>query len=336
MNRLMKALNLRYPIIQGPFGGASTVELVSAVCNRGGLGSYGGHYETPSELANIIARIRACTQRAFNINLWVSHTDVTEHSSMSIAIPLGFESQVEVAIDCRVPVLSFTFGIPDQAVLEACRKRGIFTIGVATTADEARQIEACGINAVVASGTGAGGHRPAFMAPPEQNQIGTMSLVSEVCEAVTVPVIAAGGIVNGRGIHAALALGAECAQLGTVFLACEESGLPTYKRDYLFANKHKTMLTRLYTGRLCRYIENHYIREHQSAPTLPYPLQAEKMTAIRRAAEAQQDMSTASISCGEGINLIRHRRVGTLLNSIVGEFNESVGSIMTNHDHGCE
>ncbi|HLZ85986.1 MAG TPA: nitronate monooxygenase, partial [Puia sp.] len=269
--KIAKLLGVEYPIFQGPFGGnLSTVTLAAMVSNLGGIGGYGAYTNTPDEIVKVNTELRKTTNKPYNINLWVSDNDVpagsvTEEELQRVkrlfqpyfeelGIPLPgkplpfssrFENQVEVILDVRPPVFSFMFGTPSAAILEQCRRAGIVTVGAATTLDEAVVLESAGVDAIIASGFEAGGHRPSFLAPAEQSLTGTFVLLQQIKEKVQTPVIAAGGIATGRGIAAALALGADAVQVGTAFLACEESNAPAIHREMLFgAESRYTVLTR--------------------------------------------------------------------------------------------
>src|SRR6267154_1172362 len=245
-NRLTAKLGIEYPIIQGPLGGLSSQRLTAAVSNFGGLGSFGAHSLPPDGIKEAISEIRSLTSKPFAMNLWVSMEDEGARTSGENAFnrslapltthlavlgaprptfkpypPKRFEDQARVLLDAKVPAFSFIYGIPAREILQECRAKGIVTIGVATTPDEAIALEEAGVDAIVASGFEAGGHRGSFLRPPEDSLTGTLSLVPQVVDIVDVPVIAAGGIGDARGIIAALALGAEAVHMGTVFLACE-------------------------------------------------------------------------------------------------------------------
>ena len=203
--------------------------------------------------------------------------------------PLRFEDQARVLLDAKVPVFSFIFGIPPREILEECRAKGIVTIGTATTPDEAAALEEAGVDAIAASGFEAGGHRGSFLRPAEDSLTGTLSLVPQVVDAVDVPVIAAGGIGDARGVIAALALGAEGVQMGTAFLACEESGASRLHREALRGrDAGHTGLTRGFTGRLARGIHNRLMEElnREGTEILPYPLQRALVRHLSMAAEA--------------------------------------------------
>ncbi|HEY9015264.1 MAG TPA: nitronate monooxygenase, partial [Gemmatimonadales bacterium] len=205
-------------------------------------------------------------------------------------------------------------------VLEQCRSRGIVTIGVATTADEAVANENAGVDIVVATGGEAGGHRPSFLRPAEQSVTGTFSLVPQVVDAVRMPVIAAGGIADGRGVAAALALGAEGVQLGTAFLACEESNaLPAHKEALFGPRAKDTILTRAFTGRLARALRNRLAEavEQSTAPILPYPLQSQLVIALREEALRRGRTDLVTMWSGQSASILRHRRAAELFQDLV-------------------
>jgi len=341
-------LGLKYPIVQGPFGGLSTVELVSTVSNFGALGSYGAHYDSPDKIAEIISAISERTSNPFAINLWVSDRDTINssiseeafNSECSQLLPIfelmdiepprfedsahiHFEDQVEAALSQRPPILSFIYGVPDTAILEECRRNNIVTIGTATTVDEAVALEEAGLDAIVATGFEAGGHRPAFLDKPEAIMIGTFSLIQQVSRAVSVPVIAAGGIVDGNGVNAALLLGAQGAQIGTAFLACNESGASEYQKEVIRHHKNiKTVLSRSYTGRLCRYVENGFLKMLPGRALDSYPLRYWVTRSLRAHANSNDVTSVASVSCGQSVDMVKHDNVHSLLKSIVDEMSE--------------
>src|SRR5882724_919283 len=272
-NRLTAKLGIDYPIIQGPLGGLSSHKLTAAVSNFGGLGSFGAHGLAPEAIRDVIAQVRLLTSKPFAMNLWVSMEDVGARTSDENAFnrslaplavhlaalrvprpeyqpysPTRFENQARVLLDERVPVFSFIYGIPPQEIMEECRAKHIVTIGTATTPDEAGVLQDAGVDAIVASGFEAGGHRGSFLRSAEDSLTGTFSLVPQIANIADVPVIAAGGIGDARGVVAAMALGADAVQLGTAFLACEESGTSRLYRDALLG-KHAgyTALTKGFT-----------------------------------------------------------------------------------------
>src|SRR4029077_8324169 len=313
-NRLTAKLGIDYPVIQGPLGGLSSQKLTAAVSNFGGLGSFGAHSLTPEGITDVIGEIRSLTSKPFAMNLWVSMEDEGARTSNENAFnrslaplavhlatlgvrrptykpysPIRFEDQARVLLDANVPVFSFIVGIPPREILEECRTKGIVTIGAATTPDEAAALQEAGVDAIVASGFEAGGHRGSFLRSAEDSLTGTFSLVPQIVDIVDVPVIAAGGIGDARGVVAALALGAVGVQLGTAFLACEESGAsPVHREALLGKHAGHTALTRGFTGRLARGIHNRLMEElnQKGTPILPYPLQRALVRNLSIAAEA--------------------------------------------------
>src|SRR6266851_8189786 len=182
-------------------------------------------------------------------------------------------------LDVKVPAFSFIYGIPPKEMLDECRAQGILTIGATTTPDKAIVLEQAGVDVVAASGFEAGGHCGSFLLPAQESVTGTFSLVPQVADAVSIPVVAAGGIADARGIVAAFALGAEGVQIGTAFLACEESGASVHHRNALLGGQAKqTALTRGFTGRLARGIKNRLLDElnHKGIEILPYPFRIQE------------------------------------------------------------
>ena len=330
-NRLTARLGIDYPVIQGPLGGLSSQKLTAAVSNFGGLGSFGAHSLTPEAIKEVIGQIRSLTSKPFAMNLWVSMEDEGARTSDENAFnrslaplttnlaalgaprptfkpysPARFQDQARVLLDAKVPVFSFIFGIPPREVLEECRAKSIVTIGTATTPEEAAALEETGVDAIVASGFEAGGHRGSFLRAAEDSLTGTLSLVPQIVDNVDVPVIAAGGIGDVRGVVAALALGAEGVQMGTVFLACEESGASLLHRQALRGKKAgHTALTKGFTGRLARGIHNRLLEElnQEGTAILPYPLQRKLVRNLAIPAEAAGRSDLLPLWAGQSANL---------------------------------
>jgi nitronate monooxygenase len=352
VNGFTSRIGIEYPIIQGPFGGRfSTPQLASAVSNAGGLGSFGAQPYLPEEMSGIVASIRTGTAKPFNMNLWVSNIDDgardlsrPEYDRAVEALRPYFDEvgvsppdlpfkpgpayadQIAALIEAGPPVISFIFGVPSRQTLLECRRRGIVTIGTVTTADEARAVEAAGVDLVVASGCEAGGHRGSFLLSAEQSLTGTMSLVPQVVDAVKVPVIAAGGIADGRGIRAAMALGASGVQIGTAFLACEESNASPLHRRLLFGPEGRsTALTKSLSGRLARGIRNRFIEQTAASALapLPYPAQGWLMRPVFEAAIAAGRWDLSGFWAGQGAGLLKHTAAAALMAALVGELEGS-------------
>jgi nitronate monooxygenase len=354
-NRLTEKLGIDYPIIQGPLGGLSSQRLTAAVSNFGGLGSLGALSLSPEEIKNVISQIRSLTSKPFAVNLWVSMEDDGAPRSDEAAFnrslaplasyfaelqvprpqfkpysPIRFEDQARILLDEKVPVFSFIFGIPPKEILDECRAQGIVTIGTATTPDEAAALQDANVDAIVASGFEAGGHRGSFLRPAEDSLTGTFSLVPQIVDIVEVPVIAAGGIADARGLIAALALGAEAVQMGTAFLPCEESGVSRIHREALLTRKAgHTGLTKGFTGRLARGIKNRLMSElnQKGAEVLPYPLQRMLVKNLSIAAEAAGRADLLPLWAGQSANLSTCTDVSVFLNSLVEEVSEIAGPV---------
>jgi nitronate monooxygenase len=350
--RVSDKLGIEYPIIQGPLGGFSSQRLTAAVSNFGGLGSFGALGLAPSAIQEVIAEIRSLTNKPFAMNLWVSMEDegaatsdaeaferALSHLAPHLAAvgaskpqfspyePLRFEDQVRVLLDAKVPAFSFIFGIPPKEILEECHRQCILTIGSATTPDEAIALDQAGVDVVVASGFEAGGHRGSFLRSSEDSLTGTFSLVPQVVDAVKIPVVAAGGIADARGIVAAFALGAEGVQMGTVFLACEESGATPLHREAILSGKaSRTSLTRGFTGRLARGIHNQLLEEMNRPGTavLPYPLQRALMRSLAVPAQHAGHGELLALWAGQSAGLAQCPDVATLLQSLVNGVSEKL------------
>jgi nitronate monooxygenase len=349
-NRLTAKLGINYPVIQGPLGGLSSQKLTAAVSNFGGLGSFGAHGLAPEAIKDVIGEIRSLTSKPFAMNLWVSMEDegarTSDESAFDRALaplaahlaalgaprptykpysPLRFEDQARVLLDANVPVFSFIFGIPPREILEECRAKHIVTIGTATTPEEAGALQDAGVDAIVASGFEAGGHRGSFLRSAEDSLTGTFSLIPQIADMVNVPVIAAGGIADARGVIAALTLGAEAVQMGTVFLACEESGASRLHRQALREKKAgHTALTKGFTGRLARGIQNRLMEELNQPGTkiLPYPLQRGLVRHVAIPAEAAGRSDLLQLWAGQSANLSTCTNVSAFLTSLVEEVSE--------------
>ena len=341
-----RRLKLEFPIVQGPFGGGlSSVDLVVAVSENGGLGSFGVHHLEGAGIRDVAAGIRARTGRPFALNLWIplrdsddpQLTDAQWNTALQLLQPYfdqlrlplparparfapRFEEQVETVLELRPAVFSFVFGVPSASVLDRCRSAGIVTLGAATTPAEAKLLADAGVDMIVATGFEAGGHRVSFLEEPENCLTGTASLVPQVVDAVRTPVIAAGGIVDGRGIASVLALGAAAAQIGTAFLACEESSAAPLHRQALFSDAaRRTSLTRAFSGRLARSIHNEFVeafRElEKSLP--PYPVQNWLTAQFRKAALEAGRTDMVSLWSGQSAPLLKHRRAAELMRALV-------------------
>jgi len=345
--RVSARLGIKYPVIQGPLGGVASQRLTAAVSNYGGLGSFGAVGLAPGAIKDVIGELRSLTDRPFAMNLWVSTEDpgagasdaAAFHRSLAPLAPLirslggtpppygahswpSFEEQARVIIDEKVPVFSFIFGVPPKEILDECRAKGIVTMGTATTADEAVELEKANVDVIVASGFEAGGHRGSFLRASEDSLTGTFALVPQVADRVSAPLVAAGGIADARGVVAALVLGAQGVQIGTAFLACEESGAnPHHRAALLGGGAGTTALTRGLTGRLARGVKNQLLDTVNAAGVeiLPYPLQRHLVRNVSTLAEKAGRPDLMTMWAGQGANLARHKRAADLLDTLVSE-----------------
>lgn len=356
-NRLTAKLGIEYPIIQGPFGGLASQRLTAAVSNFGGLGSIGALNLAPEAIKDVAAEMRTLTAKPFAMNLWVSMEDegarrsdesafrrslaaISAHfADLGAALPgykpyspaLRFEEQARALLDAKVPVFSFIFGIPPREILQECRAKGIVTIGTATTPEEAAALRDAGVDAIAASGFEAAGHRGSFLRSAEDSLTGTMSLVPQIADAVDVPVIAAGGIADARGVIAAMALGAEAVQMGTVLLSCEGSGASRLHREVLLAREAgHTGLTTGFTGRLARGVQNRLMEDlnREETEILPYPLQRGLVRNLTAAAEAAGRADLMPMWAGQSANLGACTDVAAFLKSLVEEVGKVAGPVM--------
>jgi nitronate monooxygenase len=335
-------------------GGPGTPELAAAVSNAGGLGSLGAAYLRPEEILHSIRRTQALTSRPFAVNLFAggyaadAKADPAPmlellsgiHESLGLppaVIPVlppdPFREQLEAVLEARPAVFSFTFGIPGRDVFSLLRSRGIAIVGTATTAGEARLLVEAGVDAVVAQGAEAGAHRGTFAVPFEAAMVPTLHLVQEIADFA--PVIASGGIMDGRDLATMLAHGAIAAQLGTAFLTCPESGAsPAYKRALLCAVSDRaaggaTVITRAFSGRPARGLANTFtglLAGNESA-ILPYPLQNALTRPMRAAAAAQGNAAFLSLWAGQGVARSRQMPAGELAAKLVKECEAICGPV---------
>ena len=342
-------LGLRHPIVQAPMaGGADTPALVAAVSEAGGLGSIGAAYLTPEQIAAACAAVRAKTTRPFGINLFAPQPPLPARVDASAALSrvapffaeLGlaaptapmppvssFDAQLAAAIAGGPSLVSFTLGLLPASALEAIKAKGIVLAGTATTVDEAIELERAGVDVIVAQGSEAGGHRGTFdNAKADASLIGTLALVPQIVDAVRVPVVASGGIMDGRGIAAVLALGAGAAQLGTAFLTCDEAGVPdAYKQAILDAHEDQTRVTSAFSGRAARGIVNRFMQEVDAAgDVLPFPLQNSLTRPLRTAAAGKGRAEFLSLWAGQGVRMARRQSAAELVALLVKETDAAI------------
>lgn len=348
-NEVTKLLHIEYPIIQAPMaGGITTSKLVAAVSNAGGLGTIGAGYMTPSQIREQIKEIKQLTPKFFGINLFVPNEftvlenelnsakqklqpvyeqlNLLQNDNVDIPTPQKmnetFLEQINVVIEQNVPICSFTFGIPSKEIIDKLKLHNIILIGTATTVEEAIEIEKSGMDIVVVQGSEAGGHRGNFIKKSEESLVGLMSLIPQVADNVSIPVIAAGGIMDGRGLIASLYLGAKAVQMGTAFLTCIESGAhKVYKEAILNAKEDQITLTRAFSGKWARGIKNKFIEEMQDFErSLPnFPVQNTLTQAIRKASSVQNNPEYMSLWTGQSPRLAKTQTAESLIKMILDE-----------------
>ncbi|MDQ1084938.1 MULTISPECIES: nitronate monooxygenase family protein [Microbacterium] len=338
MRRLERLLGLDTPIVLGPFGGLSSVALTAAVSDGGGLGSFGLYGYSPERIHEAVGALRAATRGPIAVNLWwprgdeVTPADVDVAPFLRAAEPLysaagvdlpetpasfmpALTDQLDAVFAARPDVLSVVFGIPDADTLARAGERGIRVIGAATSVAEAVALETAGVDAVVATGAEAGGHRVSFLRDPGQSLVGTFGLVPQVVDAVKIPVIAAGGIADRRGVAAAFALGASGVQVGTAFLRTRQSAATAGHREAIAAAADTdTVLTTAMSGRLARGIPNRAMRELEATGMIaPFPAQNWLTGVFRAAATAAGDADLVSLWAGQAAGLARLDDAGEVL-----------------------
>ncbi|WP_326752681.1 nitronate monooxygenase [Streptomyces hirsutus] len=335
---------LRHPVVQAPMaGGVAVPQLAAAVSEAGGLGFLAAGYKTADGMYQEIKQLRGLTGLAFGVNVFMPQPETPDLAAVGVyAHQLageapwystelgdpdcgrddGYDAKLAVLLDNPVPVVSFHFGVPSRDVLDALRRAGTFTLATATTPDEARAVEEAGADAVIAQGVEAGGHQGTHRDDPEADGsgIGLLSLISQVREAVGIPVVAAGGIMHGSQIAAVLAAGASAAQLGTAFLATHESGAHALHKqaltDPLYA---RTELTRAFSGRPARALVNRFLREHGPYAPAAYPDVHHLTTPLRKAAAAAGDPQGMALWAGQGHRMARELPAGQLVEVLAAE-----------------
>jgi nitronate monooxygenase len=351
---LCDLLGIEYPILQSGMGSVAGPDLVAEVSRAGGLGILAGLNVAPDELRSRIRQVRGLTDRPFGVNLWL-HTELRPpvapatiaddrlaavHAVLNRfrarlglppsaarpeAVPDLISGQIDVILEERPAVFSVGLGDPGPELVARCRARGIKVIAMVATVDDARAVAASGVDVVVAQGSEAGGHRSTWIKrpSPESASVGAMALVPQIVDAVEVPVVAAGGITDGRGLVAALALGATGILLGTRFVATRESMAPEFwKKSLLEREGDDTMMTDAYSGLWLRTLRNTYAEEYRAsgAPVLPPLLQTRAAQDVVEEARRRSDGQYFPMLAGQGVGLVRDLPgAGEVVETIVRE-----------------
>lgn len=329
--RITELFGIELPIVQAPMAGATTPEMVIAASEAGGLGSLPGALLSVEQMRAAMDHVRAATRKPVNLNFFV-HTEAGDeperHRAWRTAlapyfVELGLDPDAAVPSSARAPfddtycrivedyrpeVVSFHFGLPKPGLVDRVKRAGAKVIASATTVAEARWLEQHGVDAVIAMGFEAGGHRGSFLTEDMASQVGTMALVPQVADAVSVPVIAAGGIADRRGVRAAFALGASAVQVGTAYLLTPEAKVTAFHRDALkSARDDGSALTNVFTGRPARSLYNRLMRElgplSRVAPA--FPTAGGALLPLRGVTEKQGRADFSSLWSGQAAGLAR-------------------------------
>lgn len=339
-NALTERLQLDWPIIQSPMGEITTPSLAAAVSNAGGLGGLGMWGFDGEEAERRIAGFRQQSGGSLNVNypLWRHPGDVknvgTEmRARLQVlydeyglgAVPDAAASSGQVSADhlamlqkMKPEVVSFHFGLPEQDTIDAIKQVGTFIVSSATTVREAKTLEARGVDAVIAQGIEAGGHRGTFSDVDIAAQPGLFALLPQVVDAVDIPVIAAGGIASGRAIAAALMLGASAVQVGTAFLGCEEANVSPAHRDALrTADDSSTVVTSVVSGRPARLVKNRLIEtlSHGGIVPLPFPAQLSLTAPLKQTGSRDCE----SLYAGQSVAMTREMPAAWLVETLIEE-----------------
>src|SRR5580692_11667384 len=329
-------LGIRLPILLAPMAGACPPSLSIAVANAGGLGACGALLMKPEKIREWSAEVREGSRGEFQINLWIPEAPPVRDFELERkqreflgawgpAVPpeagdaalQDFEAQCQAVLAVAPKAISSIMGVYATAFVAELRARGILWFATATTVAEAKAAEEAGADAIIAQGIEAGGHRGAFHPEEADHQAaGLMALLPQIADAVSVPVIAAGGIADGRGVAAALILGASAVQIGTGFLRSPEAKMPpAYAERLARTEAHETMITRAFSGRPGRSVATAYVRAAHDANAprpAPYPVQRGLSRAMREAAQQAGDAERMQLWAGQSAKLAQNQSAGTL------------------------
>ena len=348
-NALTDCLGVKLPIIQAPMASATTPEMVIAAARAGALGSLGAAYMSPEDMVVAIRKIRSQIEVPFQVNLFSPSPQRTitaesfsaangalqeirrdlglENSNEFPSHENNFNEQFDVLIQEKVPIVGFHFGLPNGGYIERAKSADAFVIGCATRPGDAVKLEQSGVDAVVAQGFEAGGHQGTFECEESPSMLGLMALVPQIVDAISLPVIAAGGLMDGRGIAAALKLGASAAQLGTAFLATPESKAHDVHKSLLVNDGNQsTRITRAFSGRPARGLINKMMEalDNDSNNILPFPYQHILTSKIRSEAGRQGDSQYLSMWAGQGFRMIRNQTTEEIITGLADEIEQAL------------
>jgi nitronate monooxygenase len=346
-HELLKLLNIQHPIIQAPMAGVSTPQLAAAVSEAGALGSIAVGAGTAAQARAAIAQVRQLTTKPFNVNVfthrpakadpareaaWLSYLS-SHFEAQQAVVPgqlreiytsfLADKDMLDVLVSERPAVVSFHFGLPSPAQVRALHDAGIVLMGSATSPEEAQAVEAAGIDIVVAQGIEAGGHRGVFDPDQPDSGLGTFALVQLLASSVRIPIVAAGGIMDGRGIDAALRLGASAVQMGTAFILCPESSATPHHRALMAQGTSlHTAFTDVISGRAARGLVNRFFEQIGAAghPPVPdYPIAYDAAKALHAAASKNGNQDYSVNWAGQAFPLARAMPAAELIRTLAAE-----------------
>jgi nitronate monooxygenase len=344
----LELLGITHPIVQAPMSGFATPALAAAVCNAGGLGSIGCAGLSSTAVRDLVSALRQTTNRPYNLNFFVHpqpRFDTQATARMQTRLTPYFdefglgpvpepkepfspfdEERLTLILELQPRVVSFHFGLPNASAIRRVKKAGCLIFSSATTVAEALSLEAGGADVVIAQGYEAGGHRGSFSDTPGAGLVGTMALVPQIVDAVRVPVIAAGGIADGRGLAAAFALGASAAQLGTAFLGCPEATVsPLHRAQLRNAADDRTELTRAFTGRPARALRNRFITEMADSEPLEFPLQGSLVGPLWQLPSEEARAAFAPFWAGQAAPSIKELPAAELVEQLIREAQSILG-----------
>ena len=344
----LELLSLIHPIVQAPMSGFTPPMLAAAVCKAGALGSIGCVGLPSAVLREQVTTLRQATNHPFNLNFFVharprTNPRATARLQTKLApyfdefglgpvpepkepFPTFDEERLDLVLELRPRVVSFHFGLPEFSAVRRIKQAGCIILSSATTVAEARLLEANGADVIIAQGFEAGGHRGSFSNSPGAGMVGTMALVPQIADAVRVPVIAAGGIADGRGISPAFALGASGVQMGTAFLGCPEATVsPLHRAQLRTATDDATELTSAFTGRAARAIRNRFIAEMSDSESLDFPLQGSLLGPLWQLPNEEARAAFMPFWAGQAAPLIRDLPASQLVEELVAEAQPIIG-----------
>lgn len=336
---------LSVPIVQAPLaGGPSTPELTAAVLGAGAFGFLAAGYKTPAAVAEDIATLQRLTDQPYGVNLFVPDTQVDVatlgpylerlgEEAERLGVVLGeprydddfFAAKLDLVRAQRVPVVSFTFGCPDEGVVRRLHEAESEVWVTVTDPDEAALAQAAGADVLVAQGIEAGGHRGCFVDREDREDFGLLALLALLIERVDLPLVAAGGISSGAGVAAVLAAGASAAQLGTAFLCCSEAGTSAVHRAAL-TRPGRTRLTRAFTGRSARGIENRFLVEHSGVAPVAYPQIHNATSPLRAAGRAAEDPDVVNLWAGQAYRLAAGMPAADMIGALHRELDHALAA----------